>query len=133
MKGVFSSLSDEDEQRLRAISVQRSFERDEVVFHKDDPAIAMHYIEKGRFAVCVPTRGTTATIAVLGPGQTFVELALLEGQVRTAKIVALEPARTLMIRSVEFTELRKRHPAINEAVVQLLVGQVIRLTTVLIE
>src|ERR1700759_3206163 len=81
---------------LLSVGRRRTFRRDEVVFHRGDPADAMHLVTKGRFAVRVLTPvGQAAMLAVHGPGEAFGELALLEdGARRSATVSALEPAET---------------------------------------
>jgi CRP/FNR family cyclic AMP-dependent transcriptional regulator len=61
-----------------ALARRRTFARDEVVFHEADPGDCVHLIESGRVAVRVATsHGQRATLAVLGSGEAFGELALL--------------------------------------------------------
>ena len=63
----------------------------EVVFHEADPADTVHLVVEGRFAARRSTpAGDTVTFSILGPGDTFGELALLGSQSRrTSTVVAL--------------------------------------------
>src|SRR2546428_36967 len=89
---VLEGVPEEDLHRLLSVARRRTFARNEVVFHRGDPAEALHLISSGRFAVRIMTPlGDTATLAILGPGEAFGELALVgEDPERSATVAALE-------------------------------------------
>jgi CRP/FNR family cyclic AMP-dependent transcriptional regulator len=132
---LLAGVPDEDIRRVLATARRRSFGRKEVVFHAGDPADTLHLIKNGRFAVQATTQlGDTATFAVLGPGESFGELALVsEDAVRSAAVVALEPSETYAIYHRDFVRLRERHPSVNIVLLTLLAGQVLRLSERLVE
>jgi CRP/FNR family transcriptional regulator, cyclic AMP receptor protein len=119
---------------LLRIARRRTFARNEVVFHRDDPGDSLHLISKGRFAIRVMTPlGDTATIAVRGPGDSFGEMALVGGMRRSATVAALEDSETFSIYQREFEQLRREHPAVNDVLVRFLVGEVRMLSERLLE
>lgn len=132
---LLAGLEPSERHELLASTVVRTFGRGAVVVHHEDPADGLHLVESGRFAVRVTTEaGDSAILNVLGPGDYFGELALLEqAEVRTASVVALEPActRSLTVRS--FTALRARHPAVDQVLLSLLARRVEELSTRLVE
>jgi len=132
---LLDGLPEEEVQRVLSMARRRRFGRQEVVFHRGDPADTLHLIAKGRFAVRVVTPlGDTAVFAVLGPGEIFGELALLSDDAqRTTTVAALEPGETLSIHRVDFDGLRSRHPESARVVVSILAGQVRRLSEQLVE
>jgi CRP/FNR family cyclic AMP-dependent transcriptional regulator len=111
---------------LLSVARRRTFGRNEVVFHRHDPADSLHLISKGRFAIRVMTPlGDTATIGVIGPGETFGEMALVSGGgIRSATIAALEDAETFSVYESDFERLRSKYPAINGALIAFLAGEV---------
>jgi CRP/FNR family cyclic AMP-dependent transcriptional regulator len=118
-----------------ALARRRTFARDEVVFHEADPGDCVHLIESGRVAVRVATsHGQRATLAVLGSGEAFGELALLSPEARrTASIVALEATVTLSIHEADFRRLRVDRPEVAEVLIVLLTVQVRRLSAQLLD
>ena len=76
---LFDEVPEAEVTRLLSIARRRTFSRGEVVFHEQDPADTLHLIVKGHYVVRVTTPlGDTAIFSVLGPGEMFGELALLE-------------------------------------------------------
>ncbi len=119
---ILEGLPAEDVRRFLALARRRTFERDEVVFHRGDPADAVHLITKGRFARRVHSSvGQTAMLAVRGPGDTFGELSLVwTGMSRLVTVSALEPGETLSIAGLSFRGLLGQHPELKDVLVKLL-------------
>lgn len=123
-----------DVRALIASSRRRTFARGEVVFHRGDPADALHLVVKGRFEARVTTaRGEEVALGVRGPGDAFGELAPLTGEERSATVAALEPGETLCVRWGELRRLAAQRPALGEVLVRLLAQQVRRLSELLVE
>jgi CRP/FNR family cyclic AMP-dependent transcriptional regulator len=133
---LLQRVPEEDRRRFLSVARRRRFEKGEVVFHGGDPGDTLHFVASGRFSVRVETSlGVTAMLSLIGPGDYFGILALLDGSrpQRSASIVALERAETLSVRKEEFEELQRRFPAVNDMVLQGLGEQVRRLSDSLVE
>jgi CRP-like cAMP-binding protein len=119
---ILEGLPAEDVRRFLALARRRTFERDEIVFHRGDPADAVHLITKGRFARRVHSSvGQTAMLAVRGPGDTFGELSLVwTGMSRLVTVAALEPGETLSVAGVTFRGLLGEHPELKDVLIRLL-------------
>jgi CRP/FNR family transcriptional regulator, cyclic AMP receptor protein len=82
---------------------RRSFHRGEVVFHQGDPGDTLHIVRNGRVKVVLPAEtGDEVVLAVLGPGDCFGELALLDGGPRSASVVAMESVETWVLGRQDF-------------------------------
>ena len=131
-------LADVPAEALRAvltIARRRTFDRNEIVFHRGDPADSLHLIAKGRFAVRIATPlGDIATLSVRGPGDSFGELALLgEESRRSATVSALEDGETYSIYRPDFTRLCREHSRVNEVLSGILADHLRRLSEQVIE
>lgn len=128
---LFADVPAEDVRRLLAIARRRTFARGEVVFHRGDPANALHLIVEGRFAVAITTPlGETAMLGVRGPGEAFGDLALVSGGSgeRSATVSALEPGETRSVLRDDFARLRRDYPGIDAVLVAILAESVRRLS-----
>lgn len=114
---------------------RRRFRRREVVFHEGDPGNTVHFILSGRVAVRVTTPlGDSATLSVLGRGDAFGELALLDPAARrTATVVALEPTETWSMGNTDLSEARSRHPTVERFFSEMLAAYVRRLSALVLE
>ncbi len=132
---LFSEVPAEDVRAVLAIARRRTFGRGEVVFHRGDPANALHLISAGRFAVRITTPlGDTAMLAVRGRGDAFGELALVsEDAERSATVQALEAAETRSVLRADFERLRHEHPSVDAILVAILAERVRRLSEQLTE
>jgi CRP/FNR family transcriptional regulator, cyclic AMP receptor protein len=133
---LFAGVPEEDVRRLLAIARRRTFSRGEVVFHRGDPANALHLIVQGRFAVAITTPlGETAMLGIRGPGEAFGDLALVTdvSAERSATVSALEPGETRSVLREDFARLRRDHPGIDAVLVAILAESVRRLSEHVIE
>lgn len=119
---LFGGLPEAEVRRVIAVARRRRFGRNEVVFHRGDPADTLHLIARGRFASRVTTQlGETVTVAVQGAGEAFGELALVEPDAkRSTTVISLEPGETYSVGRDEFNALRERNPSVNDVLVRLL-------------
>jgi len=131
---LFEGIPSADVQAVIGLARRATYRRGEVVFHRHDPADAIHLVSKGRFDVRIATaRGDVVALGIRGPGDTFGELALATGSERTATVTALERGETLVVRAGELRRLASRHGSIHEVLVRLLAGQVTFLSERLVE
>jgi CRP-like cAMP-binding protein len=107
----------------------RRYARNEVVFIQGDPGDALHIISSGSVKIVLPSpEGEEAIIATLRAGDFFGELALLDGEPRSASATAIEATETLTLPRDSFRELLGRHPSLRDALFASITGQLRRLT-----
>ena len=113
----------------------RRYSAGEVIAHEGDLADTLHLVRRGRVAVAVTTRyGNQVTFTLLGPGEVFGELALIDPRARrTATLTALEATETVVLTQPEFDRLRGERPEFASALVELLAERVRRLSDQLVE
>lgn len=132
---LLADLPADDVRELLAIARRRTFSKGEVVFHRDDPAESLHLVVRGRFGARVLTPlGDSVLVDVLGPGQSFGELALLLPEARrSATVDALEAGETRSVFRDDFTALQRAHPGVKDVLLRLLAEQLRRSTDRLVE
>lgn len=132
---LLAGLPEDDIRTLLSIARRRTFDKGEVVFHHDDPAESLHLIVRGRFAARLQTPvGDSVLLDVLGPGQSFGELALLlPDSRRSATVSALEPGETRSVYRDDFSLLQRQHPGVKDVLLRLLAEQIRRASDRLVE
>ena len=83
----------------------RDFQAGAVIFEEGDPGSRLYVIQAGQVRVVKRTGGRAVTLARLGPGEFFGEMALLDRQPRSAAAVVDEPARILELDEAAFERL----------------------------
>jgi CRP-like cAMP-binding protein len=128
-------LEEEDRRRVLAATSRHRYRRGEAIFREGDRGDSLHLLDKGHVAVQVTAPlGDILTLAVLGPGEMFGELAAMSReQYRSATIVTLERTETLVIPGADFAELRRRHPTLDALLLELANARVPRLSGQLVE
>ncbi|MDP9188678.1 MAG: Crp/Fnr family transcriptional regulator [Actinomycetota bacterium] len=115
---LFSELSHQDLERIGQVAVPRSFPSGTRVFHEGDRGDACYIIRSGS---CRVTRehpdGRAITLANLGPGSIFGELAMLDGESRSASVEATEDTDLLALPARDVRSLIRKHPEMAEKLV----------------
>lgn len=108
----------------------RRFRRGETIFHQADPGDSLFIIESGAVKIVLPSPEgeEAAIIATLGRGDFFGELALLDGEYRSATAVAVEATEALVLRREPFEQLLDTDPALRRALLAGLAAELRRLT-----
>ena len=131
---LFDGLALEQTRAVLGLARRRKFSRGEVVFHEGDPGDTLHLVDRGHVAVRVTTPlGDMATLRIIGPGEYFGELALVSPAPRSATVTALEPTETLVLHRDQINRVRLEHPDVEQALLDLVVGEVRRLSASLLD
>jgi CRP-like cAMP-binding protein len=110
---VFSTLVEDDLQRIAEVVVPRVFESGEVVFREGDASDTCYIVREGHArAVRTHGDGRTITLATFGPGDIFGELAMFEDELRSATVEALERTSVVGVLGPDMRRLMTEHPSI---------------------
>jgi len=80
----------------------RTYPAGEVLFRDGEAGTEMYVIQSGRVRICKQVRDIEKTLATLGAGEFFGEMAILNEKPRSATAVVDEDARLLVIDSKTF-------------------------------
>ena len=76
-----------------------------VLFREGEPGATMYVLQSGRVRITKAVRDGEKTLALLGPGEFFGEMAILNEKPRTATAVVDEEARLLIIDARTFEQM----------------------------
>ena len=126
--GLFATLSDEELEDVAEVAQLVRFGRGETLFSEGDQSNACYMIVSGHASALREYSGGRAiTLARFGPGDLFGELAMLDGQRRSATVRALDALDAVAIEGADMRRLLRRHPDIAIKMIAAL-GQKLRQT-----
>ncbi len=109
-------LTSIDRSLLDRLMSEHKYERGGIIFKEGDRGDSMYLIRSGRVVVVKGDLETPTILGYRGPGEIIGEMALLEGQPRSASIIAVERLRMLKISRESFQELLNSEPALGMSI-----------------
>ena len=112
---LFAELDQDELEQFSRVAIPRSYPEGSRVFHEGDHSDACYIVKSGTFRV---TRehpdGRAITLATLGEGDIVGELAMLDGEVRSASVETLGgDGELLALPASDVRALLERHPEIT--------------------
>jgi len=96
---LFASLSNGELEAVAASTRRRIFGKGVIIFHEDSAGETMHIIESGKVRIFILSEsGHEASVRILGCGEVFGELSVLDGLPRSAGAIAMEETHVLTLR-----------------------------------
>lgn len=127
---VLQEIDHADARSLLSLARRRRFRRGDTIFHEGDPAESLHLIDVGHVAVRMTTpSGDVATLRLIGPGDHFGDLALVDHSRRSAAIVCVNRVETLELRFDDLERFRTEHPSFERVLLAMLARNVRRLSS----
>ena len=110
---LFESLDDETARKLCQLLESIDCKAKTSLFRAGDEGDAMYLIERGKVRICVQgTDGRDMTLTELGRGDFFGEMALLDGQRRSADAIVAEDARLAVLSREHFLSFVRSSPEV---------------------
>jgi CRP-like cAMP-binding protein len=107
--GLFGALSDDVLEFLATTLPVQMVEAGEALFREGDQAREMFVVLGGEVEVLKRTRrGAEARVALLGPGDWFGEMSILDVQPRSATVIAVAPSKLLRLTSESLDALYRK-------------------------
>ena len=111
---AFATLGEDDLAQVAQVAVPRSLQAGEIVFHEGDQSDTCYVVRIGRVrAVREHSGGRLLTLATLGPGDIFGELAIFDEEERSATIEVVEDSEVVAILGQDMRRLLRSHPDIS--------------------
>ena len=111
MNPMFAELGTEELQRISNLCHTQQLAAGEMLFQKGDSGDALFGVRRGQIRIeTSASDGSRLTLNFLGPGDLFGEVAVLDGQARTADATAAEPSELFVLRREDFLAHLEREP-----------------------
>ena len=100
---LFSSIGDEQLRLLVPIFSRRSAARGSMIMAAGDPTDSLYIVLSGRLKVMMSdSDGKEVILNILGPGEFFGEMGLIDDSPRSASVVAIEPCELISVSKRDF-------------------------------
>ncbi len=123
---LLSSLDRKTIKRLAEQGKHRSYAAGDTIVREGAPASALYIILSGKVHVERADGGGSGPAPMLGPGDFFGELALIEEHPRSATIIADDPTECILFVAWEFTALLKEYPEMAIPLMNALIARLHR-------
>ncbi len=118
---LFSELNDQALASLERLAARRKYPKDTVVFFENEEGDSLFMILEGRIKVTIlGDDGREIILTMLGAGDLFGEMALLDNEPRSATAIAVEESELLLLNRNDFQTAIIDNPAISTALVKVL-------------
>lgn len=108
---LFTGLSQPDLENVAGVTLLKSLEKGEYLFHEGDVARGFYVVQRGAINVHrVNAAGKEQVIHVFRAGDSFAEVALATQTGYPADARALEPSQVLLVQKEGIVALLKRQP-----------------------
>lgn len=102
---LFSSVPDEQLRALATVVTRKSVARAATIMVAGDQTDSLYIILSGRLKVMMSdAEGKEVILSILGPGEFFGEMGLIDDSPRSASVLAIEPCELLSIAKRDFNK-----------------------------
>jgi CRP/FNR family cyclic AMP-dependent transcriptional regulator len=110
---IFQKLSEAELDKVEGIASKEQHKNGTVFFFEGDRADSLYLIMSGSVKVFRTAEdGRERIIGVVGTGDIFGELTLLDGRARAASVAALDDAEMISVAHRPFRQLLHRNPEV---------------------
>src|SRR5712664_674466 len=121
MNPMFADLGADELQRISGLCHTQQLGVGEVLFQKGDNGDSLFGVRRGQIRIETGAAdGSRLTLNFMGPGDLFGEVAVLDGESRTADATAGEPTELFVLRREDFLSHLEREPRVAIKIIQLL-------------
>ncbi len=103
---LFAELDDRELASIASVAKSRHYAKDDVIFHADEVGDVFCLISDGHVKVTmISPEGKEIILSMMGPGDFFGEMALLDDEPRSATVIATEPLDVMTIWRSDFLQI----------------------------
>jgi len=121
---IFTDLSEADLDKLAGLTTRKRYPKDGVVFFENEAGDTLFMVGAGRVKVTIlGDDGREIILSVLGPGEFFGEMALLDNEPRSATTIAVEDSELVSLSRADFEGVLSHNPGIMASLIKVLTAR----------
>ncbi|MDQ6885906.1 MAG: Crp/Fnr family transcriptional regulator [Gemmatimonadota bacterium] len=99
--------------KFAELTRERSYPRSSVILFEDDPGDSLFIVRQGRVkVVLIGEDGREVILGILGVGSHFGELSLIDGEPRSAHVIAMDESLLIVLRREDFRRRVQESPSV---------------------
>jgi CRP/FNR family cyclic AMP-dependent transcriptional regulator len=119
---MFGTFPEDQLRALATMVTRRSAPRGSAIMHAGDPTDSLYIVISGRLKVMMgEADGKEVILGIIGPGEFFGEMGLIDDNPRSASVIAIEPCELLAVTKRAFKKCLVENVALAMAVMRVLV------------
>jgi len=116
---IFSELPIDTLEKIEKVGTRKQFKKNDVILMEDEVGTALFVIVTGKVKVSRTSNdGREVILTILSESDFFGEMAILDGQTRSATVVAIEDSELFIIQRTDFLNLLREYPEASIALLQ---------------
>jgi len=124
---LFADLSEADLARFGEVTREREYPKNSVILFEDDPGDALYIVSTGQVkVVLIGEDGREVILSVLGDGDFFGEMSLIDDEPRSAHVIAMRDSHLLVLRRDDFQSQLEQRPKVALELLRVLVQRLRR-------
>jgi CRP/FNR family cyclic AMP-dependent transcriptional regulator len=110
---LFNGLDRTELEKFAEVTREKSYPKGSVILFEDDPGDSLFVVREGRVkVVLIGEDGREVILGVLGVGEYFGELSLIDDRPRSAHVIAMEDSNLLVLRREDFRKRVESSPSV---------------------
>jgi len=127
---MFTELAAQETEILTQHSTTRTYPANTILISEGDSTDSLYVVLEGEVKVLVSDQqGKEVILNILGPGEYFGELALLDDEPRSASVKTMVPTRVMVITKHDFKNCLATNAEMAYKLIRVLIRQVRALTS----
>jgi len=118
---IFAKIDKDDLKDIGSIAEVKKFKKDDMIFSEGDEGESMFIILSGMVKVFkVSTSGQVKTLDIMEKGDFLGEMAILDKEIRSATVTAIEDTEVMVLKKSIFEKYIKTNPIISLKIMKAL-------------
>jgi len=121
---IFTDLKDSILEKIYSRMQKKTYKKGNLILMEEEFGDTLFILSKGSVKITrMSEDGREVILSILGEGDFFGEMSILDGESRSANVVALEDSEVFTLRRADFLDLLEQHPQIAIILLQELASR----------
>ncbi|MCH8288811.1 MAG: Crp/Fnr family transcriptional regulator [Candidatus Marinimicrobia bacterium] len=122
---LFADLDDEELVEIWNHVQTRSYKKGNIILFEEDPGDSLFIIKEGKVKITrLSEEGREVILSILGEGEFFGEMSILDGEARSANVIALADSEVFVLNRQEFINILTSNPQIAITLLEELAARI---------